>query len=1347
MNNIKNKKYKMRKIFFKLSLLAGVIVMFSPTFLHADKVHNIGNNKSAGAQKSMAAGCLPATGVSELNLNNVRARINTGGDMWWDLQGVAKYEIPKNSGKMSMFSASLWLAGVDVNGQLKCAALRYRQVGNDYWPGPLTTDGTAAVDPETCDKYDRHFPITRSEVETFKAWFADPASYPDYVIPKSILDWPAHGDISKKQSYYLAPFFDYNGDGSYDPNDGDYPYYDFENSLCPRNKENLHKPPQPTMEGNGILADQVLKGDQTLWWVFNDKGNVHTESSGEPIGVEIRAQAFCFATNDEINNMTFYSYEIINRSTYRLTGTYFSQWVDIDLGWADDDYVGCDVLRGLGYCCNGKDIDGNGQAWAYGIQPPAVGVDFFQGPYMDPDGLDNPKYDQNGNQICDESINGVNFGDSIVDNERFGMRRFVYHNNSNSGVPNYMTDPEKASEYYNFLRGIWKDGTKMLYGGNAHSSSGAYGPECDFMFPGDTDPCNWGTGGQPPNGPKYWTEKTAGNQPEDRRFMQSAGPFTLEAGAVNYITVGIPWARAAAGGAWASVELLRIVDDKCQRLFDNCFKVVDGPDAPDLTIQELDRELILYISNRKSSNNYNENYQEYDPAIVSPDSLVGSNRYDSIYRFEGYQIFQLKDETVSIADLQDPDKARLVAQCDIKNGISRIINYNYSEALGANVPVEMVNGEDKGIVHSFRILEDKFATGNTRLVNHKKYYYIAIAYAYNNYMTYSEDPGSQIPGIIGLWGQKKPYLAGRKSPTGPINFVTAIPHIPKPESNGTVQNSVYGDGPKIKRIEGQGNGGIFLIMSKESINEIMSGPPYKAANPIYENSAGPINVKVIDPLNVKDADYTVKFDVVNNKIDTARWTLIDNLTGATYPSDKTIKVANEQLFLDLGISITIQQVEKPGSANAIHNGYLGATMIFADSSKRWLTGVPDIDGPGPWNWIRSGTATNAANSQEDDYLGIDDNEDYEKILNGTWAPYRLCSKYEYGPAWANVSLTALNKMENLASVDIVITPDDSKWTRCVVLEMCDEKLLSEGQKDRFTPRGALSVNKYGQPDGSGTTGMGWFPGYAINVETGERLNIMFGENSWLVGENGRDMIWNPTNNYVTDMGQILWGGQHYVYILGHNGDGPEDCPAYDEGVWIKSVFDGPINDRNVFKDIMWAGIPMLAYGYSFKDPHNIPTEVTIRIRVAKPYARYYSTSAFASTSPLNDNYPMYTFNTSDLATKRNDLATAKSALDLINVVPNPYYAYSAYETNQLDNRIKITNLPDKCTVTIYNVSGTLIRQFTKDESKTSIDWDLKNYAGIPISGGLYLIHVKVDGVGERTIKWFGSLRPIDLNSF
>jgi hypothetical protein len=118
-----------------------------------------------------------------------------------------------------------------------------------------------------------------------------------------------------------------------------------------------------------------------------------------------------------------------------------------------------------------------------------------------------------------------------------------------------------------------------------------------------------------------------------------------------------------------------------------------------------------------------------------------------------------------------------------------------------------------------------------------------------------------------------------------------------------------------------------------------------------------------------------------------------------------------------------------------------------------------------------------------------------------------------------------------------------------------------------------------------------------------------------------------------------------------------------------------------------------------------------------------------------------------LAAVNNDLVTAESALDLINVVPNPYYAFSGYETSRLDNRIKFINLPQTCTISIYSVSGTLVRKFRKDNDLTYLDWDLKNTTNIPIAGGVYICHVDVPGVGEKVIKWFGALRPIDLQNF
>ena len=1431
------------------TLLLSIVLLIVTQENFAEEQHNVNTQNL----KATAAGCSAGGSFAFLDINNIRARINTGGDMWWNFDR-AEYYVPANTTQTSMFSASLWIGGVDVNGQLKLAAQRYRQVGIDYWTGPISRID-ASVDAETCAEYDRLFEISRAEVDAFIAWStsADPAEeFPEYTIPESILNWPAHGDEALGQSYYLAPFYDVDGDGNYDPRAGDYPYYDVDNSLCktltPTKDADYYYPDDPDNWKFGILSDQVIKGDQTLWWVFNDKGNIHTETSGAAIGMEIRGQAFAFATNDEVNNMTFYSYEIINRSTFKLTQTYFSQWVDTDLGFAGDDYVGCDVARGLGYCYNGTAIDGSGEVEAYGEQPPAIGVDFFQGPYMDPDGLDNPKFQYVVNaagdtvdaiQICDVSINGVNFGDGIVDNERFGMRRYVYHNNT-SANPN-TTDPSSAPEYYNYLRGIWKDNTKMQYGGTAHTNDPkAVGPETDFMFPGDTDPCNWGTGGVPPNdgfnqNGKYWTEETEQNQPADRRFMQSAGPFDLQPGAVNYITVGIPWARATSGGPWASVLLLRVVDDKAQALFDNCFKVLDGPSAPDLTFLEDDRAITVTISNRKGSNNYLEAYSEIDPNIQLLEDTTGQRteaQEDSLktYRFEGYQIYQLRRADVSVESLDDPDLARLVAQFDIKNGVTKLINYTLDRGIGANVPVVKVDGGDEGIRHTFQITEDAFADKDPKLINHKQYYFIAVAYAFNEYLPYSQDAGIE----NGLYGQKLPYLAGRKN----IKVYTTIPHKPV---NGLQTNSVYGDRFEITRIQGNGNGGFELQLKESTVEEILSKPPitytkdpitgkYTTSDTIgsdtypiayelgYIKNYGPLNVKVVDPLDMKAGEYTIKFinakqpsntDSQGNVIVTdslaitaASWILTD-ASGTTWRSDTSIDIRNEQVIPELGISIDIFQIPAPGSATAANNGLINSSLTFADSSQFWFYGVPDFDIPAsPLNWIRSGVYKDDANTQFNDWrMSLDAPWDagqyYEKIIGGTWAPYALVAdkdEFDEAPAYNFLSRDKA-KLKFLASIDVVLTADKSKWTRCPVIETCPDDNLSQGGAEKLRLRKSPSVDKAGNfaasidlpdsdnpedPNYISAQGMGWFPGYVINVETGERLNVLFGENSWLAGDNGRDMQWNPSNRITDNSGNPIFGGMHYLYILNpitiNYVGNLFHIPPYDAGRYFRDSLVGagiangglPDNVRlsGLYASVNWVNMPLMVDSVWLPEGN----DAKISIRVTKPYRRYYSSTPMDLDNAKNENdfFPVYTFNTEGLEAVKFSTQKNESDLDLINVVPNPYYAYAdgpGYERNQLDTRVKITNIPEQCVVTIYNISGTLIRQYNVDKTgvnnpsastsgndtdpKTSLDWDLKNFAGIPIAGGLYLIHVKETGgrSGERVIKWFGAMRPVDLNTF
>ncbi len=1336
---------------------------------------------------SRAGDCSPATHGERLEFNNVSALIEQGGSMWQNrANNIAAYEVPKGSRLNVLYAGALWMGGRDFSGQLRVAAITFR-TQNDFWPGPLLTDGSAETNQATCLKYDTFFKTTRAEVARFVAYrkcLADPVncdvneSFPGYQIPLSIRNWPGN-NYDAGYDFQLAPFYDEDGDGVYDPEQGDYPWYDIEKDLECGNDRRV-----------------TLYGDQNFWWVFNDNGNIHTETGADPIGMEIKAQAFAFSTNDEVNDMTFYNYELINRGSYRLTNTYFGQWADPDVGFAEDDFVGCDVSRGLGYAYNGRPFDpaGNGQA-GYGFNPPAVGIDFFEGPYQDSDGIDNPLTTniinaQDSLGIPYRGI-GIGYGDGVVDNERFGMRKFLYYFRSDQTAILAQREPQNGTDYYRYLQGIWLDGTPFYYGGTAyftHPNVVANGMiECDYMFPGTTDPLNWGTRGVAvPT--SNWTEAGEGNTPADRRFMQSAGPFTLEPGQRNNITVGVVYARAASGNTFASVEKLQIADDKAQALFDNCFKILDGPPAPELTFQELDREIILYLSNPPSSTNSDENYVERDPFIILPpsmDSLITDNDVrDSLssYRFQGYKIYQLKDATVSSSNLSDGDQARLIAQCDIKDGVTRLINFIKDEDLGFDVPTLMVDGEDKGLRHSFRVTTDAFT--QARLINHKTYYYMAVAYAYNNYKNFNpNDPTA-------LDGQKKVYIESRQSYDGsPIKSYSTIPHIPVPEANGTRINSQYGDGPEITRIEGTGNGGMFIDLTDASEAYILSNNIM--ANPTYKKGRGPVNVKVIDPLNVVPGRFEIRFDDGGGNIDNAKWTLYAaeamTVNGRVYAAgdvitraDRSISVVNEQLVPDLGISIGIDQIFYQLRSSRRYTNLIRAEVVYTDSSKRWLGGVRDGEGTAYNNWIRSGTQQqdcDAANYPDpntdpciyNDYLGYDDQQIYEGILEGTWAPYALCATgattNEYPLAApissyysGNVGTLGAVQLAEIPSVDIVFTSDKSKWTRSPVLEMQEDRALAQGGAYKNELRQAPSVDKNGNPDGTGT-GMGWFPGYAIDVETGERLNIAFGEDSWLASNNGRDMLFNPTSTLFSPAGLPIFGGKHYVYVfknqrrdfLGSN----QRMPAYDEGAFLYSMLSatptpGTTAKRIMWRSCVWVGMPMLEPNYSFNNPSRIPTTTRVKIRVEKRYEQYSTDPAVylpSTAGAVNGYRPMYRFSMNDLAVETNYDTYHDSILSLINVVPNPYYAQNSYEVSRIDTRVKITNLPEICTIKIFNVAGQMVRYFTKDSPITSLDWDLKNQAGVPIAGGVYIIHVNVPGVGEKVVKWFGAMRASDLEAF
>ncbi len=459
---------------------------------------------------------------AELDIGGVRARFYSNGRVSADTVITGpQFEVPVGEAN-ALYAGGLWIAGQTSLNQTRVSRTLFDSGGTiQFFPGPLRADGTASTDQQTSALYDRVWKVSREQVATHLAYYnclSDPAcdinvEFPlGYTIPADIAEWPAMGNSMDGYAVFLAPFYDYNLDGNYVAAEGDAP---------------------------------CIIGDQALFSVFSDR--LSTQFGNEPLGVEVHQMPFAYATGDPMLDQTvFIRYHLINRSTETYTNTMLGFFNDFDLGCSNDDFIGCDPSRNLAYVYNWDDVDENCLgATGYQEQPPAFGMQLLKGPLMDATGLDEPVSNYLPNW------NGQGFGDDIPDNERNGMSHFLYFNREG---PNWaITYPAVPQHHYNYLRGIWKDGTPMTYGGNGYSND-PEAVESAYMFPGADDPVGAGTGGQvmPP-----WAEDGPTPATPDRSGVMSSGPITLEPGEHVDLLLAYVYARASSGGAMASVTALQ----------------------------------------------------------------------------------------------------------------------------------------------------------------------------------------------------------------------------------------------------------------------------------------------------------------------------------------------------------------------------------------------------------------------------------------------------------------------------------------------------------------------------------------------------------------------------------------------------------------------------------------------------------------------------------------------------------------------------------------------------------------------------------------------------------------------
>lgn len=395
-------------------------------------------------------------GKSFLEINDIRAMINSYGYQFCDFAGYTPwFEVPKNSGISSVFSLALWMGGKAPDTTLHVAAERYRQQGADYFNGPVAENYAENYN----FLWNRVWEINRDELEDHKQNWNEAG----YIVPEAIQSWAAHGNTSIGQASELAPFIDWNNDGTYQPEWGDMP---------------------------------AVRGDQSLFFIYNDDFAEHSETFGKKIGVDILVQAYGFDCPDDsvLNQSIFLHYDIINRSEQNYYQFYTGFYVDFDLGNPWDDYVGCDTINQAIYVYNGDSFDDPTTIFGsagYGEHPPALAI--------------------------------------VMLNRAFCSCAFPSESSGPAALP-YSYD-----EVYNNLRGLWRDGTQILYNNEPTK----------FMFTGD------------PVSNTGWTEALAGNPPNDRRALASVGPQTFFAGDTISLNLGFVWARDYEGDNISSVALLQ----------------------------------------------------------------------------------------------------------------------------------------------------------------------------------------------------------------------------------------------------------------------------------------------------------------------------------------------------------------------------------------------------------------------------------------------------------------------------------------------------------------------------------------------------------------------------------------------------------------------------------------------------------------------------------------------------------------------------------------------------------------------------------------------------------------------
>ncbi|MBI1936752.1 MAG: T9SS type A sorting domain-containing protein [Ignavibacteriales bacterium] len=393
----------------------------------------------------------------KININNISTWIHWNGESDIDrTTNDAGFEFPKGSNKYCFYQSGL-IWGGKVGDEIRVGGSKY---SSSLTPGWIEVNGTPV------DENDERVRIYKTRSNYMTADLTDEAKDEQRTVEEIRAQYIK--DSEEWHTELGAPYQDINGDGIFTPN----------------------------LDKIGIPA-----ADQTLWFVAldTDEDLSQLAFNCKPTGIELQTSVWGYDANFPYNNMIFKRYVLINKSSDTIKDMYIGMWSDPDIGWATDDFVGCNTVLNLGYGYNDETKDE-----VYGFEVPAVGFQLIQGPKKN----DRTKY--------------------------FDMTSFAFF--ISEYCPDTFEPPDKANVFlYNSLQGLI-------------DCTGS-----PFINPLTHDTTKYALSGNPLN-KTGWIDGII-NKSGDRRMLISSGPFNMEPGDTQEVI----YAQIAAQGTDRLASILWLI--------------------------------------------------------------------------------------------------------------------------------------------------------------------------------------------------------------------------------------------------------------------------------------------------------------------------------------------------------------------------------------------------------------------------------------------------------------------------------------------------------------------------------------------------------------------------------------------------------------------------------------------------------------------------------------------------------------------------------------------------------------------------------------------------------------------